>query len=183
MAATLNWYQRWDLKSERTTSSDRVCQMTRKYFLLKIFVQIWECYEPSHLSCEKADIHTFGFFSKGKKGKFPVPSSCKFSQWNNRNWYGLRMASDRKAPQPIVKTDPSIIGTQAAHLPSISDIGEVRCLHRAQTILKEPAQPQPACSPCCYLTRGTEVSTAAPPDYEQLLSSGWKTFLLLHSPS
>ena len=105
---------------------------------------------------KKANIHTSGFFSKGKKGQFPVPSSCKPSQWNNRNWYGLRMASDRKAPQLIVKTDPSIIGTQAAHLPSISDIGELRCLHRAQRILKEPAQPQPACSRCCRLTRGIE---------------------------
>lgn len=38
-------------------------------------------------------------------------------------------SQERKAQQQVIKTAQSITST---HLPSISDIGEVRWLHRAQ---------------------------------------------------
>ena len=48
----------------------------------------------------------------------------------------------------------SLLGT---HLQSISGIGKVRCLHRAQRILK-------GWSPCCHLAKDTEVHVAITPD-------------------
>jgi len=46
----------------------------------------------------------------------------------------------------------------------ISDVGEVRCLRRAKSILKDSTHPATACSSCCLLGRDIEVSAAAPPD-------------------
>lgn len=52
------------------------------------------------------------------------------------------------------------------HLLSISNIGEVRCLHRAQIILKDQnTNPSQSLSICCHLTKDTEVSAAISPYY------------------
>ena len=48
-------------------------------------------------------------------------------------------AQDRKVLQQMIKTAQNITGT---HLQSISDISEVRCLHRTQRILKDITPPQ-----------------------------------------
>ncbi len=47
-------------------------------------------------------------------------------------------AQDRRTLEGVLKTAQNIT---AFHLPSISDISEVRCLHRASRILKPQLQP------------------------------------------
>lgn len=76
-------------------------------------------------------------------------------------WHSLCTAQDRKALQQGIKTTQDIVGT---HLPSISDIGEVRCLHKAQRIVKTTPTPATGCSHCYHLEEDTEVPIAVPPD-------------------
>ncbi len=57
---------------------------------------------------------------------------------NVTNWHGMCMAQDSRALQWVIRTAQKIIGT---YLPSISDIGQVRFLHRAQRILKDSTHP------------------------------------------
>ncbi len=53
-------------------------------------------------------------------------------------WQGLCTAQDRQALQRVIKTAQNIIGS---HLPSISDISEMRRWHRARRILKDNTHP------------------------------------------
>lgn len=62
-----------------------------------------------------------------------------------------------------LKPPRTTIGT---HLPSISDIGEVECLHGAQRYSKTNTHPKPqTVSPCCHLEKHTEVSASIPSDF------------------
>ncbi len=96
----------------------------------------------SHISTlvKKAQKRLY-FLRKLKKAKFP----CQVLNFyrgaiesiltgNITNWHDLCTAQDRKALQRVIKIAQNVIGT---HLPSINDINEVRCLHRAQKILKD----------------------------------------------
>ena len=65
------------------------------------------------------------------------------------NWHGSCIAKDRKALQWVIKTVQNMIGT---HLQGITDIGDVRCMHRAQSILKDNTHPVTVCSPCSCLS-------------------------------
>ncbi len=83
---------------------------------------------------------------KLKKAKFPCQVLVNFYRGaiesiltgNITNWHVLWTAQDRRAQQQVIKTTQNIIGT---YLLSISDISEVRCLHRAQRILKDSTHP------------------------------------------
>lgn len=100
----------------------------------------------------------FYFLRKLKKAKFPCQVLVSFYR---KHPDILCTAQDRRALQRVIKNAQKIIGT---HLPSISDIGEVRCLRRAKRILKDSTHPATACSPCCLLGKDIEVSAATPPD-------------------
>lgn len=55
-------------------------------------------------------------------------------------------------------------------LPSISDVGEIKCLHETQGILKDKTTTlTTVCSGCSCLTKVTEVSAAIPLENSSLL--------------
>ncbi len=57
---------------------------------------------------------------------------------NITNWHGMHMAQDSRALQQVFITAQSIFGT---HLPSILDIGEMRCPRSVRRIPKDDAHP------------------------------------------
>ena len=82
------------------------------------------------------------------------------------------MAQNRKALELVIKTAQIIIGT---HLQSISDITEVRYLHRAQKIVRDNTHPSYSLFTLLPSRKTTEVSTAIPPDYGTASFPGWET--------
>lgn len=78
-----------------------------------------------------------------KKNKYILLNPRLALTGNITNWHGMCTAQDSKTQQQVIKTAKNIIPT---HQPSISDIGEVRCLRRAKRILKDNSHPSTACS-------------------------------------
>ncbi len=87
------------------------------------------------------------FLKKTWESNIPVPSVCKLLQrgkWKHSDSKHDKLAWNVHSPgeesaAAMIKTTQNIIGT---HLPSISVIGEVRCLHWAQRIKQYPPQQQ-----------------------------------------
>ncbi len=112
--------------------------------------QVINTTEAINRPISKANIHTFNknsvvneWFCHGKLSEgisiYRLLLCCiYFLTGNITNWHGLCTNQDRRALQRVIKTTQNII---AIHLPSISDIGKVRCLHRAQRILKDNTLP------------------------------------------
>ncbi len=103
----LRW-NRWTVSGSRESAPQRTGHLTSPPWLRKL-----------RNSC----------ISYGKIRK--QNSHAKFSSTesiltgNITTWHGLCTAQDRRALQWVIKTARNITGT---HLPSINDIGEVRCL-------------------------------------------------------